>query len=76
MRKILCIVATLSLVAMFSACKKEYVCVCVPSTAGIEGIPVKYTIEDSKRGAESQYNEYESNVTVLEISSEVNCHLQ
>ncbi|MEZ5015843.1 MAG: hypothetical protein R2800_02245 [Flavipsychrobacter sp.] len=79
LRSGLFIVAALFAMAFMSSCTREYICECEISYSGKPGLPDtslnRYTIEDTKKNAESLCKENSSESVKDGIKTVENCYL-
>lgn len=74
MKKVLGITALLSIFVL-SSCKKDYTCECV-STAGASSSSSSSTINGTKKDAKAACDTGDQSVTVLGVTSSVNCEIK
>lgn len=73
MKKIL-ILSAFGLICL-SSCKKNYTCSCATSTAGILSTET-FTINDTKKKAESKCDEGDASTSTFGITTTVECSLK
>lgn len=60
----------------FTSCKKEYVCECTTTTAGVSAAPVSTTIKDKKSKAKETCEKGTKEVSSLGVTVKTECKIK